>query len=136
MYATVRLAVTFLSQFREDARGRYGIAQATKWNTDFVQLFCMKLVGKTERQKGKGRYEYIPEYDSTGFSNTDDVKHNTPQERRGLYLYIRLYRGQDLKSAGSAFVPGVCNFKKYSQTQAIYSHSLKETFIYIKTSCS
>jgi hypothetical protein len=122
MYAPVRLAVTFLSQFRDDAKGRYGIAQATKWNTDFVQLFCMKLVEKTERQRGKGKYEYIPEYDSAGFSNTGDVKHDTPKERRGLYLYMRLYRGQDLKFAGSAFIPGVCNFKKYSQTQAIYSH--------------
>ena len=128
-YATVRLAVTLLSKFRQDARGRYGIAQATKWNTDFVQLFCMKLVGKTERQRGKGKHEYIPQYDSAGFSNTCDVKHNTPKERRGLYPYTRLYRGQDLKSAGSAFVPGVCNFKTYSQMPVIYSHSLKETFI-------
>jgi len=89
----------------------------------------MKLVGKTERQRGKGKYEYIPEYNSAGFSNTGDVKHSTPKERRGLYLYMRLYRGQDLKSAGSAFVPGVCNFRKYSQTQAIYCHSFKKTFI-------
>ena len=92
----------------------------------------MKLVGKTERQRGKGKYEYIPEYDSAGFSNTGDVKHNTPKGRRGLCLYMRLYRGQDLKCAGSAFAPGVCNFKMYSQTQAIYCHSLKVTFIKYK----
>ena len=64
--------------------------------------------GKTERQRGKGKYEYIPEYDSAGFSNTVDVKHNTPRGRRGFRLHIRQYRGQDLKCAGSAFVPGVC----------------------------
>jgi len=67
----------------------------------------MNLVGKTERQRGKGKYEYIPEYDSAGFSNTADVKHNTPKGRRGLCLYMRFYRGQDLKCGGSAFVPGV-----------------------------
>jgi len=92
----------------------------------------MKLVGKTERQRGKGKYEYIPEYDSAGFSNTGDVKHSTPKGRQGLCLYMRLYRGQDLKCAGSAFVPGVCNFKMYSQTQSIYCHSLKVTFIKYK----
>jgi hypothetical protein len=42
----------------------------------------MKLVGKAKKQRGKGRYEYIPEYHSAGFWNTDDVKHNTPERRK------------------------------------------------------
>jgi hypothetical protein len=79
MYATARPAGTYLSQFREHVRSRYGIALATKWNMDFLQLFRMKLMGKTERQSGKGdhKYEYTPQYESAGFSNRSNVKHNT-----------------------------------------------------------